>query len=354
MDTLHYREKLSGFANHELASEERKIVGEHLLVCAECRNEHDEIKFASDLASRLEQTDAPPEIWEHITAALDKHRRFPQPNILSSAFALVALIAIAGAAAAIYLGTRPTEVVSQPAGWNVETLAGETSVGRRLVVGQTLETDAGSRARLQVANIGNVEVAPNSRVTLVGTGSDQHRLSLERGRLSARILAPPRLFIVDTPSAAAVDLGCSYTLEVDDNGDSNLHVTSGYVALEREGRDVIVPAGAMAITKKGKGLGTPFADDASDEFRKLLYAIDFDNGGRAALNRLIAKSRKDDSISLWHLLRSVPEEDREVVFDALARFVKLPRETTRDGLLNLNKEMLDAWWYEVKIVWFSS
>jgi hypothetical protein len=58
-------------------------------------------------------------------------------------------------------------------------------------------------------------------------------LSLERGALHARIAAPPRLFIVDTPSAMAVDLGCEYKLDVDAAGNSRLHVTSGFVALNR-------------------------------------------------------------------------------------------------------------------------
>ena len=52
--------------------------------------------------------------------------------------------------------------------WNVETLAGTPKVGNsfqigKLAVGEFLETDANSRARVQVANIGNVEIAPNSR-----------------------------------------------------------------------------------------------------------------------------------------------------------------------------------------------
>ena len=145
----------------------------------------------------------------------------------------------------------------------------------KLLVGQFLETDANSRAKVQVANIGNVEIAPNSRVQLVKSSSTEHRLSLERGVLQAKIFAPPRLFIVDTPSAVAVDLGCAYTLEVDKDGNSKLHVTSGFVALEKDGRESIVPAGAIALTKKGKGIGTPFAEDSSVEFAKRALQIRF-------------------------------------------------------------------------------
>ncbi len=258
--------------------------------------------------------------------------------------------------------TKPNEIVvaqnNLPA-WNVETLAGTPITGSRTIsqngkleVGQFLETDANSRARVQVANIGQVEIAPNSRVKLVRTESTEHRLSLERGILQAKILAPPRLFIVDTPSAVAVDLGCEYTLEVDTTGNSKLHVTSGFVALERDGRESIVPAGAICFTKRGKGLGTPFSDDASTEFQNALFNFDFTNGGSQSVQTIIKESNVYDALTLWHLLSRVPKTERVKVFDRLVSFVKLPKGATREGILRLDEKMLDRWWKEVENLWF--
>ncbi|HLL99638.1 MAG TPA: FecR domain-containing protein [Pyrinomonadaceae bacterium] len=243
--------------------------------------------------------------------------------------------------------------------WNVETIAGAPTAGNeaiagkgKLAVGEFLETDANSRARVEVSNIGQVEIAPNSRVQLVKTGSTEHRLSLERGLMKAKILAPPRLFIVDTPSAVAVDLGCEYTLEVDKDGNSRLHVTSGFVALERGGRESIVPAGAICFTRRGRGLGTPFSDDASAEFQSAIQHFDFENGGGAALKTIIKEAGLYDSLTLWHLLARAPKNEREKVFDALARYVKPPAGVTREGILRLDKKMLDGWWKEIENVWF--
>jgi hypothetical protein len=241
--------------------------------------------------------------------------------------------------------------------WNVETLAGTPKIGNsfeneKLAVGEFLETDANSRARVQVANIGNVEIAPNSRVKLVITKSTEHRLALEKGALKAKILAPPRLFIVDTPAAAAVDLGCEYTLEVDADGNGKLHVTGGFVALERDGREAIVPAGAIALTKKGLGIGTPFSEDASEKFQSALYKFDFENGGGEALQTVIRESGLYDSLTLWHLLSRTQKAEREKVFEALAGQVKPPVKVTREGILKLDKKMLDAWWKEIETVWF--
>jgi len=238
----------------------------------------------------------------------------------------------------------------------VETLAGAPMIeggADRIGVGGLLETDARSTARIAVANIGTVDVSPNSRVRLEETGKDEHRLSLERGKLHAKIFAPPRLFVVDTPSAKAVDLGCEYTLDVDKNGDSVLHVTGGWVALERDGRESVVPAGMMCKTRKGRGLGTPFSTEATETFKKALDAFDFSRGGRASIQTIVREAEFYDMFTLWHLLSRVAKEDRGVIFDALAQLVPPPAGVTREGILSLNKKMLQAWKVEVENAWFS-
>lgn len=242
--------------------------------------------------------------------------------------------------------------------WNFETLAGAPSLGAssgdgKLAVGDYLETDSTSRARIEVADIGNVEIEPNSRVKLVNTSKNEHRLALDRGTLQAQIIAPPRLFIVDTPSAVAVDLGCAYKLDVDEKGNAKLYVTSGYVSLERDGRESIVPAGAMAFTRHGKGVGTPFFVSATPALGAALERFDFDKGGAASLATIISESRAEDTLTLWHLLPRVGKQDREKLYDVLAAFVTPPDGVTREGVMKLDKDMLEAWRIEMERFWYA-
>ncbi len=254
--------------------------------------------------------------------------------------------------------SNPNLNSSLPA-WQVARLAGAPKVGAdsitdtgRLAVGEWLETDAASRAKIEVANIGQVEIEPNSRVRLVTTRATEHRLELARGRMQAQIDAPPRLFIVDTPSAVAVDLGCAYTLEVDDAGRSILHVTSGWVALERKGRESIVPAGAVCVTQPGIGLGTPYFADSAPALREALARFDFQNGGTASLNTILAEAESYDALTLWHLLSRVNINERGRVYDALADYIAPPAGVTRAGVLRLNKKMLSLWKEELINSWF--
>jgi hypothetical protein len=253
---------------------------------------------------------------------------------------------------------KPATRQSGPA-WEVARLEGSPKVGAehiegsgRLAVGEWLETDASSRAQLNVANIGRVDIEPNSRVQLVETNSSEHRLAMSRGRLHATISAPPRLFIVETPSAVAVDLGCSYTLEVDKAGRSILHVTSGWVALELKGRESVVPAGAVCVTEVGKGPGTPYFDDASEKFRAALSRLDFQQGGAKALGIVLAEAREYDTLTLWHLLSRMRGVERGRVYDRMAELITPPAGVTREGVMRLDKGMLDLWKKGLEWAWF--
>lgn len=366
----HVNKKLSAYCNDELTADVRLDVELHLESCARCKREYEEIKLGVALARTLPQADAPEGMWEEIKARkgeVEKGRKgdFLTPSLLRPfspsvlvACAVVLLIVIG--VAVFWMRKSPTpHVVDKTNSFEVDCLAGApktetetiTDTGR-LKVGEYLTTDNNSKARIEVANIGKVEVAPNSRVKLVRTSKDEHRLALDEGKLEADITAPPRLFVVDTPSAVAFDMGCKYTLEVDKEGNSLLHVTFGWVQLERDQYESLVPAGAMCKTRKDKGIGTPYFDDASETFVTALTKFDFEDGGTPALKVVIKESREYDTLTLWHLMPRVKGKDRELIYDAIASFMKPPIGVTREGILRLDPEMMDRWRQEIGIFWF--
>jgi len=362
MFARHYKKHLSAYAHGELSPEEAARVAAHLQSCAACRSEFEEVKLGIRLAEALPTVAAPEHLWEGIEAALAREtnregERAPQTRplfpsrrrALIPAFAAV-LLALAAGGAWLYLR-------AQRPGWEVARVEGAPRVasGRigdhgRLRKGEWLETDSASRAEIAVANIGEVEVEPNTRVRLVETRLTEHRLELERGTLHARIWAPPRLFFVNTPSAVAADLGCAYTLEVDDAGRGLLHVTSGYVALETEARESIVPAGAACMTQPGAGPGTPFFEDAPEPFVELLAKLDFEND-HASLDSILAGARSKDTLTLWHLLPRVGADERARVYERLAALAPPPAGVTREGVIGLDRAMLEAWRASLESTW---
>jgi hypothetical protein len=216
-----------------------------------------------------------------------------------------------------------------------------------LAAGHWLETDAAARASIAVGDIGRVDVDPRTRIGLVGSRDGTYRLRLDRGTMHALIWAPPGRFFVDTPSSTAVDLGCAYTLTVDDQGSGLLRVTSGWVGFEWRGRESFIPAGAVCPTRRDLGPGTPRYEDTSQPFRSALDAIDAGESPdavTAALDLVLAEARERDVVTLWHLLTRVPPGDRDRVFDRLAGFVPPPGDVTHDGIRLGRRDMLDRWW----------
>ena len=254
--------------------------------------------------------------------------------------------------AGVFLVRHRTE--ARPS-WEVARLNGAPRINAnrindtgKLAVGQWLETDDTSRARIDIGNVGQVDVDPNTRVRLVATQPTEHRLELARGRMSARISAPPKLFFVNTPSAVAEDLGCAYTLEVDDAGNSLLRVTLGWVALQLNDRESLVPAGAACATRPGIGPGTPYFEDASELFRTALAKLDFEPNDTQwskipALDVVLRQARARDTMTLWYLLSRVNGNDRERVYARMAELVPPPDGVTREGVLQLDQEMLKRW-----------
>jgi hypothetical protein len=218
----------------------------------------------------------------------------------------------------------------------------------RLRTGQWLTTDNLAAARLAVGRIGQVVVEPNSRVQLVESRGREHRIALERGTIHARIWAPPKFFFVQTPSAVAIDLGCAYTLSVDDGGKGVLRVTQGWVALEHEGRESFIPEGAMCLTSPGAAPGTPRYDDAPGGYGAALALLDFgapDDPRRAdALDLVLSSARRRDALTLWHLLSRGSPDERSRAYDRLAELAPPPNGISRSAVLAGDRRALNRWW----------
>ncbi len=261
------------------------------------------------------------------------------------------------AATAFYFLRRPNPQVDSGPSWEVARLEGAPRVGwhslseksgpGKLGIGQTLVTDSSSRASITLDETGRVEVDAGSRLRLISNGPGRKRLSLEHGTIHATIWAPPGEFVVDTPSAVAVDLGCVYTLHVDDSGAGLLRTTMGWVGFKLNGHESFIPAGAVCKTRPKIGPGTPYMEDASASFQDALSRFDFESHTserNALLGILLVDARKEDALTLWHLLSRVGDADRPGVYDRLASLAPPPVGVTREGILRLDRQMLDSWW----------
>jgi hypothetical protein len=239
------------------------------------------------------------------------------------------------------------------ADWTISAVEGAPRIDGRSVerneiwkIGELLETDGTSRVKLRVDGLGDIEVAPNAQLVLLEASPTQQQIRLVRGTMRAAVTAPPYVFLVRTPGAYAMDMGCAYTLQVTDADVSILRVSVGWVDLQHDFRQSLVPAGAAAESRPGIGPGAPYFEDSSERFREALETVNFDvedpQARAEALTILLAEARQRDAFTLLNLFRRVDPQDRGRLYDRLAVLLPPPTGVTRQNALD--DEGLDPWW----------
>jgi hypothetical protein len=212
-----------------------------------------------------------------------------------------------------------------------------------LRVGQVVETPAHTGARIESASVGAVTIEPDSQLKLMPSAPGKERLALDHGTIHALIWAPPARFIVETPSATTVDLGCEYTLHTSKDGGGWLTVEMGWVAFQWRNLESFIPAGAACRTTRAKGPGVPYFTDASPGFKSSIDAFN-QTRSKSALQDALSDARPRDALSLWHLLQRTSGGDRAAVFARFQELVHLPPAVTAAAIMRNDPQALDQSW----------
>jgi hypothetical protein len=256
-------------------------------------------------------------------------------------------------------------VLTLPTPWKAVAEQGEVRIDNLVTTNgrarqdTRIETGANGRASLNVGRAGVVSLSPDTRVRVEQTSETEHRISLDYGVIHARIVAPPRFFVIRTASADVIDLGCVYSLSVDSAGNGALSVAEGSVELARNGARVIVPAGYTASLHRGRAPGVPIPLSASPAVRGIVSAIDSEGATPTRIDALLQVIDSTGTITLWHLLPSLNGAAREALVARLSQIVPLPESVSRAQIVARDSVALAAWqrvlaarWSPVPTAWW--
>ncbi len=355
----HVSEELSAYLNGELNASDSQRVREHLLQCPDCRQEFEVIRVGVRASQELPAYPAPEGLWEKLEEALDSSPSADQwwiPQRVGSwplwaVAAAVMFLVLSSSLLLLTLSSGDGQMVFSMEG--TPLLNGKPVSGSaRLAVGQQLSTDPASRARIELDRVGEVIVYPSSRIRLLESRPAKQLLALDVGTIQAQISAPPRLFFVETPGALAVDLGCTYQLDVTERGDGLLQVDLGWVGLVRQEREVRVPEGASCRISRERGPGFPYLETASPRFLETLARLESESPSPASIQLLLDEARPQDGLSLWYLLRESPSETRSLLLQGLQQLAPAPDSVDRRELEEFDAEALLSWRDHLeKLVW---
>jgi hypothetical protein len=206
--------------------------------------------------------------------------------------AAAAMVILLVGGAGLWLWTWPSE---RP--WTVENGSID-----RLAVGETV--DATQSLLVRVARIGWMRVAEGSVLTLLSTKSNHHRLAMTEGTVHVSIWAPPRSVAVRTPSGDVVDFGCEFILHVDPNV-TRVDVVSGWVRLDNERGEVLVPGGASSSMARSGMPSVPVFKSAPREFAEAIRSLER-SFSAADVEKAARSARRRDVLTLLVMARRHP------------------------------------------------
>jgi hypothetical protein len=132
------------------------------------------------------------------------------------------------------------------------------------------------------------------------------------------------------------------------------------VELKQGGRVSLVSAGLVAEVDVGGAPGTPYPVGMSDDARWALGQLDRGTGDIADLTTVFGALypetgtilvRQQAAITLWHLLQRVDDGMRPSVYQRLAAISTPPDKVTMEGILALERPMLERWRRDLNPMW---
>jgi len=250
------------------------------------------------------------------------------PLAIAAALLLVAIIGV-------------LRIYTPPNRWRATSASGGAVVPHFLLrAGDVVSTGAQGSVRLESTAVGMLDISPNTTVKLIESRRNRHRLALTAGTIHARTTSMPGVFVIDTPRARAIDLGCEYTLSVSPDGAGELRVISGWVDLSRGFEQSLVPQGASALMTPDGELTVPVFDDASPRFRTAVR----DFARTHELATIVSLARQRDALTLLNLFRLTTPDESVILFDRLNQLVPAPASISRESVRYWRPDVTEHWW----------
>ena len=234
--------------------------------------------------------------------------------------------------------------------WRLDWQAGRAwtvhGQAAQLGVGDTLDVSA-RNARVDIARLGVLDAHQGTSLGLQSTGPERHQLTLNRGDIDVRVWAPPGRVRIQTPAGEVIDMGCIFSLSVDDRGVAHLSVDTGWVSLNNVHGSEFIPAGASSDMRADREPRVPVYDDAPRAFRSAVRALEDQGAGPSStlLRDVIGLARERDVITLLRLAQTLESPSRDLVLERAALLFPPPAEVTVESVAAGNVD--DFWqWYD--------
>ena len=266
--------------------------------------------------------------------------------------AAIAAIAMLAILSGIISFRKIPPIASRP-GWEVAQVEGAPTIGSRsiqgpgakgkLEVGQLLVTNANSRASITVAEIGEIQVDPDRAFDFCKPAATTNAFSSKRERFTQQFgRRPANSSWTHHPLSPLISVACTRSKSSPTVQAFFAPHSAGWASICK---DVILSSRPAPFVQRAavSALAHRIFRTRPNLFtaRSPNWIRLTDSEARSsALQTILSQARKEDALSLWHLLSRTEGPTRA----GLARFAALvppPQGVTRDGVLRLDQQQLD-------------
>lgn len=227
--------------------------------------------------------------------------------------------------------------------WSVSELKGSVILDNQTIksssdlgIKSTLQTGENSFARLEIPKIGIIEVDQLTKFTRLSS----NKIKLNLGKIVKKPFEQTEKLILITDLADyQEEINSEFELKVE-NEINNLFVYRGTLKIGTKGFESIVPEGFACEVKKGRYV-IPFDPNSDTQLINLLK--EFAGPNDPNLVTITSLAAEKDALSLWHVLQLTSEINRTIAYNKLRGLVSPPSSVTEEGILALNREMLNQW-----------
>lgn len=243
-------------------------------------------------------------------------------------------------------------VTSISSSWDIIQMNGQPTADNKplkqtdgITAKSTVDIDENSNMTVEISSIGRLTFGPS---TIIKRSDKNNFLYLQKGQVKKLEGNATDLITIETELAKFDELfkGSGFNLTVDDYGSSELVVLSGRVTVSVKELTSYVPKGFGITVQKGK-FAIPYPEGSTDELKNLFK--NFASVNDPAIGSIIALVTPYESLSLWHLIQIVSQNNRFMVVDKLNEFVPMPPGLSKQLILSLNKDALEEWRKEIEL-----
>jgi|GEM_PF-2329498 len=214
---------------------------------------------------------------------------------------------------------------------------------------ETLTTFDSTKVTMIIPNAGRLEIGSFTSIKVIKGKDSDNIISFISGKIYGNCkIDDPRLTIKTNISEIKVVAG-KFISEINDYGELNLITNNGKLKITTPNREFFLVKDHRCKISANGNVGIPIHLKTNHQLAEIFEQISYDDKKVNNYGLILQLSSPVDGITLLHLIMKAKTiEERLPLFEKLNEFYPLVPGISIEGILNLDKDMLDEWQRDIE------